>query len=116
MTPDTISERKTGSSRDDMIDFRLTSIEKTLSELKDVMLENKMQARDIQELNKQQRELIDAINAHEKRIRDNENDIKDLKNRPVQEKAQKWQFIMDYLFKAVVAIAAGILLAKIGLN
>ncbi len=92
----------------DTINFRLGKIEQTLSDLKNVLVDNKLQARDIKELNNKHREILDAINAHDKRIRK-------LEEKPTQEKAEKWKFISDYIFKAVVIAIATIFLSKIGL-
>lgn len=91
------------------IEYRLDNIEKVLSELKDVVLENKMQARDIRDLTSTQKEILQAINAHEKRI-------KELEMKPVQERADKWQYILDYIFKGLVAAAIGYVFIKMGLN
>lgn len=91
------------------IEYRLDNIEKVLGEMKDVLLENKLQARDIRDLGQQQKELLNAINAHEKRI-------KELEMKPVQDRANKWQYILDYIFKGVVAAVVGYIFIKIGLN
>lgn len=78
------------------MNYRLSSIEKSISELKDVMLETKLQERDIKDLSENQKELLQAINSHDKRI-------KNLEIKPTQDKAERWQFILDYVFKTVVA-------------
>ena len=91
------------------IEYRLDNIEKVLGEMKDVLLENKLQARDIRDLGQQQKELLNAINAHEKRI-------KELEVQPMKDKADKWQYILDYIFKSIVTIAVGYVLVKVGLQ
>lgn len=91
------------------LDIRLSNIEKTLVELKDVVVENKLQAKDIQDLKSKENEILSAINAHEKRIRD-------LEVLPLQSKADKWSQITDTLFKSITSITMGLLLAKIGLK
>lgn len=88
------------------INYRLTNIERTLSELKDVVLETKLQERDIKDLAKQQEEFLKAINSHDKRLRD-------LETAPLQGKADKWQYIMDYIFKTAVATIGTILLLRL---
>ena len=90
-----------------VINFRLEAIEKSLADLKDVMLETKMQERDIKDLAETQNELLKAINSHDSRI-------KALEIAPTQSKAEKWQFIADYIFKAVVGGAIIYFLSKIG--
>lgn len=88
------------------LNWRLSNIEKTLAELKDVVLENKLQARDIKDLAKQQDEVVKAINSHDKRLRD-------LETAPIQAKAEKWQYIMDYIFKTAILTIGTIILAKL---
>ena len=92
----------------DVIDFRLTSIEKGLADLKDVMLETKMQERDIKDLTTTQNELLKAINSHDQRI-------KNLELAPTQKKADRWQFIVEYAFKTLVAGVIIYFIRKIGL-
>jgi len=91
------------------IEFRLNSIEKTLSELKDVLLENKMQNRDIEELKLKTREFINAVNAHDSRIRE-------LEERPLKDKAGRWATVTDNFLKVVIGIAISMLLARVGLQ
>jgi len=92
----------------EVINFRLEAIEKSLADLKDVMLETKMQERDIKDLAETQNELLKAVNCHDTRI-------KALEIAPTQSKAEKWQFIADFIFKTVAAGAVIYFLSKIGL-
>lgn len=91
------------------IEYRLAGIEKTLAELKDVVIENKMQNRDIADLKEKVKESINAFNAHDIRIRE-------LENKPFKEKAGKWSMITDNLLKIIIGIAITLLLTKIGLQ
>lgn len=91
------------------IGYRLSVIEKTLSELKDVVIENKLQQRDISDLRDKMDEILSAINAHEKRIRL-------VEDRPLKEKADKWQYIVDYIFKGIVSVAIIAFLAKLNIS
>lgn len=84
-----------------VLEFRLTTIEKALSELKDVILDNKLKERDIKDLFLANKEMVNAINAHDKRIRN-------LEQRPTIEKAQKWQTIADYIYKAAIVFVCGL--------
>lgn len=93
---------------DEQVSYRLDNIEKVLSELKDVVLENKMQARDIADLNTKVNEFLGAVNAHEARIRS-------LETAPLKGKADKWQSIVDTFSKLAMTAIAGMILAKIGL-
>lgn len=89
-------ESKTKEESLEIMSFRLTNIEKSIAELKDVVLETKLQERDIKDLTAAQNELLKAINAHDLRI-------KNLELKPTKERADRWQFIVEYIFKTVVA-------------
>lgn len=91
------------------IDYRLTNIEKTLSEMKDVMVDQKLINRDLKDVREDQREIINKINDHEKRMRQ-------LENAPVQAKAERWQQIVDMALKAIIAVGLGAVLLKIGIQ
>lgn len=92
-----------------VLDFRLTNIENTLNELKNVLVETKLQQRDIDDLKKMQQETLEAINSHDKRIRA-------LEMAPDKAKAGKWEIIADFVFKAILGAVVVVILAKIGLN
>lgn len=96
-------------SDEETINYRLGKIEETLSELKTVIVENKLQAKDIQELKSNEAEILNAINAHDKRLRN-------LETAPVKKDAEKWKTITDFIFKTVLTVTAGIVLAKVGLS
>lgn len=91
------------------INFRLEKIEETLSELKNVIIENKLQSQQIQELKSDLQELINGINAHDKRLRQ-------LETAPLKKDSEKWQMIVDFIFKGILTVTATIVLAKIGIK
>ena len=91
------------------VNFRLSQIEDSIKDLRTVVLETKLQERDIKDLSEQQTELLQAINAHDARL-------KSLEQKPTQEKAAKWQYIMDFLFKVLVAATITYVLSKLGIN
>ena len=91
------------------INYRLGKIEETLSELKDVIIENKLQAKDIQDLKTTLQELIDGINAHDKRIRT-------LETAPDKKDAEKWKTITDFIFKGILTVIGTIVLVKLGIK
>jgi len=91
------------------VNFRLSQIEDSIKDLRTVVLETKLQERDIKDLNEQQTELLQAVNSHDARI-------KTLENKPAQEKAAKWQYVMDYLFKTAVAAAVTYVLLKLNIH
>lgn len=92
-----------------IINYRLTNIESTLSELKTVIVENKLQEKEIQDIKGKLVECLQAFNAHDKRIRN-------LELEPVKNKADKWQQIVDMVFKTVIAGAIGFVAVKFGLK
>lgn len=94
---------------DKTINYRLGKIEETLSDLKDVIIENKMQAKDISDLKTNLQELISGINAHDKRLRT-------LETAPVKKDAEKWKVITDFVFKGILAVIGSLILAKMELG
>lgn len=90
------------------IEYRLDSIEKTLTELKNVVVETRLQQRDINELMQKQKELLQAINSHDGRIRI-------LETQPMKDRAGKWQLITDLIFKSVITAGIAYILHKVGL-
>lgn len=70
------------------INYRLSNIEKTLAELKDVVIETKLQQKDIDDLKSKEDEILNAVNCHDQRLRI-------LENRPTQERANRWTTITE---------------------
>ena len=92
-----------------IINYRLTNIESTLAELKTVIVENKLQEKEIQDIKGKLVECLQAFNAHDKRIRN-------LELEPVKNTADKWQTISDMVFKWVIGAAIGFAAIKFGIN
>ena len=92
-----------------IINYRLTNIESTLAELKTVIVENKLQEKEIQDIKGKLVECLQAFNAHDKRIRN-------LEIEPVKNKADKWQTISDMVFKWVIGAAIGFAAIKFGIK
>lgn len=90
------------------VNFRLSQIEDSIKDLRTVVLETKLQERDIKDLTEQQTELLQAINAHDARL-------KTLEQKPIKDRADKWQYIMDYIFKTAVAAAVTYVLLKLNI-
>ncbi|MGP1475347.1 MAG: hypothetical protein ACTTJ1_08090 [Treponema sp.] len=97
------------NEEDNTINYRLGKIEETLSDLKEVLIENKLQAKDISDLKNSLRELIDGINAHDKRLRQ-------LETAPVKKDAEKWKTITDFIFKGILTVVGTIVLVKLGIK
>lgn len=91
------------------INYRLSNIEKTLAELKDVVIETKLQQKDIDDLKAKEDEILNAVNHHDQRLRN-------LENRPTVERANRWTTITDTIFKLVTTALVSFALLKIGLN
>jgi len=91
------------------INYRLTNIESTLSELKTVIVENKLQEKEIRDIKEKLIECLQAFNAHDKRLRA-------LEIQPVKDKASKWQTVSDTVFKWVIAVILGYFALKFGIK
>lgn len=73
------------------VNFRLASIEETLKKL-----EAKLECvQEIAYIKEKMNECIQAINAHDQRI-------KKCEMAPIENKANKWQQVTDMIFKAVI--------------
>lgn len=66
-------------------------------------------ARDIKELTEKSLELENAYNAHDKRLRE-------LEEAPLKMKADRWQQIVDLVFKIAISTAVFGVFAKMGLQ
>lgn len=97
------------SANIETVNFRLTSIEATLSELKAVIVENKLQEKEIKDIKEKLVECLQAFNSHDKRIRN-------LEIQPVKDKASKWQTVSDTVFKWVIAVILGYFAVKFGIK
>ena len=91
------------------INYRLTNIESTLAELKTVIVENKLQDKEISAVKEKLTECIQAINAHDQRI-------KKVELEPVESKAARWQQILDSIFKFIIGSAIAFAAVKIGIK
>lgn len=86
----------------EVLEYRLDSIEKSITELRDVIIETRLQ-----------RGEIDAL---AEKVKRNTEDIEQLKVNPIKEKAAKWQLVMDMVFKAVLTAGIGAALIKLGVS
>ena len=91
------------------IDFRLDKIEKAIEELKSIVVESKIQRHDIDDMKSD-------ILKWENKIDTLEIKMRAIESRPEKERAQKWQYIIDYVLKTLIALAVGALLVKMGLK
>lgn len=91
------------------IDYRLEKIEETLAELKNVIIENKLQSKEISDLKENLKELIQSINSHDKRLRE-------LETASNKKDADKWKTIVDFAFKGILTVLGVLLLTKLGIQ
>ena len=91
------------------VNYRLEKIENSIEELRKVLVDSRIQAHDIEDMK------ADIIR-HEGKLDKLENKIQELELKPTKEKADKWQYIVDYIFKSVVAVAIAVILVKVGLK
>lgn len=104
-----MDENRITESNMELINYRLKSIEDSIVELKTLLV-------DVPRLN-------DRLVVTEKQSQENKDEIEnikktvqDIKNQPLQKDANRWRYILDYIFKSVVAVAVIYFLSKIGVN
>ena len=93
----------------DLIQFRLDSIDEQLKQMQDIIKNNILQDRDIKDLS--QRMLL-----AESEIACIKSDVIKLTNQPTAEKAERWKYITDYIFKILDAASVAGLAYKIGVS
>lgn len=91
------------------LDYRLSQIEKGLSDLTNVILKTKLQERDIQDLRKDTESLEQAINSHDKRLRA-------IEIAPVKSKASWFDKAIDIIYKLAITGILGMVVCKLGLS
>lgn len=93
----------------ELIEYRLSNIEKILGKLEARMEADKLQDRDIEDLKKKYEMLEKAYNSHDQRLRNAE-------AAPMKAKADRWTSTVDLIYKMVLTAAVVIILAKVGLQ
>lgn len=91
----------------EVVDYRLKNIENQLSELKDLLVQVPM-------LNKEIADMDKRLSFAEADIKTVKEDINRMKIAPVKKSAERWQYIIDYIFKGLVALAVAYLFAYKG--
>lgn len=92
-----------------LVDYRLDSIEKVLNELKDVMVTNKMQEKDIQDLDRRVCTNAQAIVRLDERL-------EKLEVAPIKKQAARWENVVKTVIDLLVKAFMVYMLAKIGLK
>lgn len=97
------------AGKNETINYRLEKIEKSIEELHKVIIDSRIQAKDIEDIKSDIFCLSGKVEAQETKLQ-----LIELK--PTKEKAEKWQYIIDYVFKTLVAVAIGAFLFKFGIK
>lgn len=91
---------------EETINYRLDNIEETLNKLTNLITETQLQQKDIEELKNTAKQQAEEI-------KDLKNIVLELKQQPVKAAAGRWNYIVDYVFKFLVAAGVGaVLLCK----
>ena len=93
----------------DLIHYRLTAIESTLAEMKNLLLTTKLQNQRLDTLEDNQRKI-------EKKVDKNEEEISSIKSFPTKEKADKFDSIVNLIFKVFITAVVSYACVKIGLK
>jgi hypothetical protein len=102
------------------IEYRLDKIDTQLNDLKTLMVNSSLQAKDIaiiydrlDKVEKEQQVLREQFEAHEEQ---SAGKFEELKQEPIKQSAGRWNYIVDYVYKMAVAAVIGYLLVKWGLK
>ena len=93
----------------DLIDYRLTAIESTLAEMKNLLLTTKLQNQRLDTLEDNQKKI-------ETKVDKNEEEINKLQTLPTKEKAGKFDSVVNLIFKIFVSSLVTFFCIKIGLK
>lgn len=95
----------------DLINSRQDRMDKKLEKLVDITTELALQKQELQEMNasidSHAQKTEDALRALDNRIKNNEIRIDNLERKPTKEAADRWHYVIDYIFKGLVAAAVG---------
>ena len=84
------------------LNYRLEQLEKSVSELKELLVNSKLQDKDIKSLNE--------------KVENLETRVSNLEKAPAEVKASWFDKCVDIIFKLAITAGVGIVLAKIGLG
>ena len=84
------------------LNYRLEQLEKSVSELKELLVNSKLQDKDIKSLNE--------------KVKNLETRVSNLEKAPAEAKASWFDKGLDIVFKLAITAIVGIVLAKIGLG
>ncbi|MGP1459158.1 MAG: hypothetical protein ACTTKL_07595 [Treponema sp.] len=91
------------------INYRLDKLEETLSRLKDVIVNDRLQEKELKDINSKLTDLTAKVNEYENRL-------KELEMQPVVSQAARWKQIIDAAFKFAVGAGLSYIALKLGLS
>lgn len=91
------------------INYRLDKLEETLSQLKEVIINDRLQQRELELIKVQTSEIQAELNSQNERI-------KFLEIQPVRTQASRWNQIIEMSFKFAIGAALSYIAIKLGLN
>ena len=104
-----MSEEQQVEQSADLIAFRLNNIESQLAEMQQLIKTNIIQDKDINNLQ-------DRMTLAENDIVYLKSQVNVLRQEPIKKSAKRWEYVIDYIFKALVAIGVTAMLIKMGLS
>ncbi len=91
------------------INYRLDKLEETLSRLSDLIVNDRLQQKELEMVKVKLAELTAAVNAHDGRL-------KTLEMQPVTAQAARWKQIIDAAFKFAIGAGLSYIALKLGLS
>ena len=91
------------------INYRLDKLEETLSRLSDLIVNDRLQQKELEMVRVKLAELTAAVNAHDDRL-------KILEMQPVTAQAARWKQIIDAAFKFAIGAGLSYIALKLGLS
>ena len=106
----------TGEDNVKTIEYRLDKIDTQLEDLKTLMVNSRLQAKDIETINTR----IDRLEREQKEIREKielqEQKLEEVAQAPMKKSASRWNYILDYVFKGLVGAAVLYFFVKTGIE
>ena len=91
------------------INYRLDKLEETLSQLKDIVVNDKLQQKELEIVKTKLADVMATLDAQEERL-------KNLEIQPVAQQAAKWKQIADAAFKFAIGAGLSYIAVKLGLS
>lgn len=91
------------------INYRLDKLEETLSQLKDIVVNDKLQQKELEIVKTKLADVMATLDAQEERL-------KNLEMQPVTQQAAKWKEIADAAFKFAIGAGLSFVAIKLGFS